>query len=98
MVFEVARRCRTLSTAVLDPKSRKALGVQTPVEFIRSRICALRARAGPRCGLGVCPIFVVTFRTDLMAATCPNNVYILRTNPSLTQVVFRSEERRVGKE
>src|ERR1039457_2221027 len=80
MVFDVARRCRTLSTAALDPISRKSLGVQTPVELIRSRICALRSSAGPRCGLGVCPIFVVTFRTDLMASACPKNVYIVRTN------------------
>ena len=80
MVFEVARRCRTLSTAALDPISRKSLGVQTPVEFIRSRICALRSSAGPQCGLGVCPIFVVTFRPDLMASACPKNVYIVRTN------------------
>src|SRR5450759_1062874 len=44
------RRCRALSTAALDPKSRKSWGGQTPVEFIRSRICALRSSAGGGAG------------------------------------------------
>src|SRR5664279_3903838 len=88
MVFEVAMRCRTLSTAVLDPISRKSLGVQTPVEFIRSRICALRSSAGPRCGLVVCPIFVVTFRTDLMAMSLSEECIHCSDKSKITHVVL----------
>ena len=88
MVFEVARRCRTLSTAALDPISRKSLGVQTPVELIRSRISALRSSAGPRCGLGVCPIFVVTFRTDLMAFSLSEKCIHSSDKPKITHLVL----------